>query len=76
MYDCSDTRNNIAMVIARALTREGHNYVSLDKAYEYAHAGLYVICTSSFETVTRTLNDNCSSFEDYNDLVLLQVKDI
>jgi hypothetical protein len=43
--------------------------VSPNKAYEYAHAGLYVMCTSSFETVLRTLKDNCISFEDYSDLV-------
>jgi glycosyltransferase involved in cell wall biosynthesis len=46
-----------------------HKYISPNKAYEYAHAGLYVMCTSSIETVLRTLKDNCTSFEDYNDLV-------
>jgi glycosyltransferase involved in cell wall biosynthesis len=46
-----------------------HTFVSPNKAYEYAHAGLYVVCTSSFETVLQTLKGNCTSFEDYNDLV-------
>ena len=46
-----------------------HEFVSPNKAYEYAHAGLFVGCTSSFETVLRTLKDNCISFEDYSDLV-------
>ena len=46
-----------------------HKYISPNKAYEYAHAGLYVMCTSSFETVLQTLKDNCTSFEDYKDLV-------
>jgi hypothetical protein len=46
-----------------------HGFVSPNKAYEYAHAGLFVGCTSSFETVLNTLKDNCASFEDYNDLV-------
>jgi glycosyltransferase involved in cell wall biosynthesis len=46
-----------------------HKYISPNKAYEYAHAGLYVMCTSSFETVLQTLKDNSTSFEDYNDLV-------
>jgi hypothetical protein len=46
-----------------------HGFVSPNKAYEYAHAGLFVGCTSTFETVLRTLKDNCISFEDYSDLV-------
>jgi glycosyltransferase involved in cell wall biosynthesis len=45
-----------------------HTYVSPNKAYEYAHAGLFVMCTSSFRTVSQTLRDNCISFEDYEDL--------
>jgi hypothetical protein len=46
-----------------------HEFVNPNKAYEYAHAGLFVGCTSTFETVLRTLKDNCVSFEDYSDLV-------
>jgi hypothetical protein len=46
-----------------------HPYLNPNKAYNYAHAGLFVGCTSSLETVLRTLKDNCISFEDYNDLV-------
>jgi hypothetical protein len=45
-----------------------HVFVSPNKVYEYAHAGLFVGCTSSFKTVLQTLKDNCISFEDYNDL--------
>jgi glycosyltransferase involved in cell wall biosynthesis len=45
-----------------------HAFVSPNKAYEYAHAGLLVCCTSSFETVLQILTDNCVSFEDYGDL--------
>lgn len=46
-----------------------HGFVSPNKAYEYAHAGLFVGCTSSFDTVLQIFKDNCMSFEDYNDLV-------
>jgi hypothetical protein len=46
-----------------------HKYISPNKAYEYAHAGLFVGCTSSFDTVLQIFKDNCISFEDYNDLV-------
>ena len=45
-----------------------HKYVSPNKAYEYAHAGLFVMCTSSFETVSTILKDNCITFEDYEDM--------
>ena len=45
-----------------------HTFVSPNKAYEYAHSGLFVMCTSSFRTVLQTLGDNCAAFEDYHDL--------
>jgi glycosyltransferase involved in cell wall biosynthesis len=45
-----------------------HVFVSPNKAYEYAHAGLFVMCTSSFKTVPETLKQNCITFEDYNDM--------
>ena len=46
-----------------------HQYLSPNKAYEYAHAGLYVMCTSSLTTIRDTLKDNCSTFDDYETLV-------
>jgi glycosyltransferase involved in cell wall biosynthesis len=46
-----------------------HQYLSPNKAYEYAHAGLYVMCTSSLTTIRETLKDNCSTFEDYETLI-------
>ena len=46
-----------------------HSFVNPNKAYEYAHAGLFVMCTSSFKTLTATLGDNCCAFEDYDDLL-------
>jgi hypothetical protein len=45
-----------------------HKYVNPNKAYEYAHAGLFVMCTSSIKPVRETLKDSCAAFEDYNDL--------
>ncbi|MGC2571301.1 MAG: hypothetical protein WA364_07290 [Candidatus Nitrosopolaris sp.] len=45
-----------------------HAFVSPNKAYEYAHAGLFVMCTSSLRPIKETLRDNCMTFEDYNDL--------
>jgi hypothetical protein len=46
-----------------------HKYSNPNKAYEYAHAGLFVMCTSSFEVVARTLRENCATFDDYDSLV-------
>jgi glycosyltransferase involved in cell wall biosynthesis len=46
-----------------------HKYINPNKTFEYAHAGLYVICSSSFSDVVETLDNNCSTIEDYNDLV-------
>jgi hypothetical protein len=46
-----------------------HAYLNPNKAYEYAHAGLYVMCTSSLTTIRETLKDNCSTFEDYETLL-------
>ena len=45
-----------------------HPYLNPNKAYECAHAGLFVLCTSSLETVISTLKDNCMTFEGYDDL--------
>jgi glycosyltransferase involved in cell wall biosynthesis len=45
-----------------------HRFKSPNKAYEYAHAGLYVMCTSSFTSVIELFNGNCAVFEDYGDL--------
>lgn len=45
-----------------------HAYSSPNKAYEYAHVGLFVMCTSTFETVTENLKENCITFEDYEQL--------
>jgi glycosyltransferase involved in cell wall biosynthesis len=47
-----------------------HQYDSANKAYEYAHSGLYVMCTSSFGPIIESFNGNCAVFEDYNDLAL------
>ena len=46
-----------------------HQYLNPNKAYEYAHAGLYVMCTSSLTSIRETLKENCSTFEDYETLV-------
>lgn len=45
-----------------------HAYLNPNKAYEYAHAGLFVLCTSSLETIISTLKENCMVFDDYDDL--------
>jgi glycosyltransferase involved in cell wall biosynthesis len=46
-----------------------HRYVSPNKAYEYAHAGLFVMYTSSIEPVKEYLLDNCLTFRDYEEMV-------
>jgi glycosyltransferase involved in cell wall biosynthesis len=43
-------------------------YLSPNKPYEYAHAGLLVFCTSTFDSVIENLQNNCVIFEDYADL--------
>lgn len=45
-----------------------HTFLSPNKAYEYAHAGLFVMLTSDLRSVVSTLEDNCLTFEDYQDL--------
>jgi len=45
-----------------------HYFVNPNKVYEYAHAGLFVLCTSSFETVKETLKENCQIFDTYQEL--------
>jgi len=45
-----------------------HRFLNPNKAYEYAHAGLFVMLTSDLKSVINTLDDNCLTFEDYDDL--------
>ncbi|HEU5120645.1 MAG TPA: glycosyltransferase [Candidatus Nitrosocosmicus sp.] len=45
-----------------------HIYINPNKAYEYAHAGLFVVSSSGFVPVFDTLGDHCLSFYDYTDL--------
>jgi len=45
-----------------------HSFLNPNKAYEYVHAGLFVMVTSDLTSVIRTLGDNCLTFEDYDDL--------
>jgi glycosyltransferase involved in cell wall biosynthesis len=47
-----------------------HKYISPNKAYEYAHAGLFVMCTSSLVTICDILKENCAVFDDYDEMVL------
>lgn len=46
-----------------------HKYISPNKAFEYAHAGLHIVSTSSFSDMIDTLHNNCTTIEDYKDLV-------
>ena len=45
-----------------------HVYISPNKAYEYAHAGLVVLSTSGFEPINAILGEHCTTFEDYEDM--------
>jgi glycosyltransferase involved in cell wall biosynthesis len=45
-----------------------HNFVSPNKAYEYAHAGLVVACTSSLNAIKQILKEHCITFDDYEDM--------
>ena len=46
-----------------------HAFVNPNKTYEYAHAGLFVMCTDSFKAVAETLKGNCATFNDYSSLI-------
>jgi len=46
-----------------------HSFVNPNKPYEYIHSGIFVMCSSSVQSVIRTLQDHCSVFEDYDQLV-------
>ena len=46
-----------------------HFFTNPNKPYEYAHAGLFVMCSSSVQPVIRTLQDHCSVFDDYDEMV-------
>jgi glycosyltransferase involved in cell wall biosynthesis len=45
-----------------------HNFISPNKTYEYAHAGLVVACTYSFSVIKEILKEHCVTFEDYADM--------
>jgi len=45
-----------------------HPFLNPNKAYEYAHAGLFVMLTSDMDSVIATLGDNCLPFQDFDDL--------
>ena len=45
-----------------------HVYISPNKAYEYAHAGLVVACTSSMNVIKQILKEHCITFDDYEDM--------
>jgi glycosyltransferase involved in cell wall biosynthesis len=45
-----------------------HSFVSPNKAYEYAHAGLVVACTSSMNVIKQLLKEHCIAFDDYEDM--------
>ena len=42
-----------------------HDFLSPNKAYEYAHAGLAVACTSSLNVIKQILKEHCITFDDY-----------
>jgi hypothetical protein len=46
-----------------------HPFLNPNKAYEYAHAGLFVMLTSDLTSLTETLGANCTTFEDYGDMI-------
>jgi hypothetical protein len=46
-----------------------HKYISPNKAYEYAHSGLIVLCASSLVPIKNILREYCITFEDYEDMI-------
>lgn len=45
-----------------------HKYISPNKAYEYAHAGLFVMCTSSLITMSNILGEHCITFNNCEEM--------
>lgn len=45
-----------------------HEYINPNKAYEYAHAGLLVMCTNSFKEIKSVLKEHCVTFDDYDEM--------
>ncbi|WP_196818413.1 glycosyltransferase [Candidatus Nitrosocosmicus oleophilus] len=45
-----------------------HEYINPNKAYEYAHAGLLVMCTNSFKEIKSVLKEHCVTFDDYEEM--------
>ncbi|HET7642982.1 MAG TPA: glycosyltransferase [Nitrososphaeraceae archaeon] len=47
---------------------QSHRYVNPNKVYEYAHAGLMVICTSDFLEIQDNLDGHVITFDSYEEL--------
>ena len=60
------TKNSIGLIPWKK--HWSHRFLNPNKAYEYAHAGLYVMVTLDLTSVIQTLQDNCLTFADYDDL--------
>ena len=45
-----------------------HTGLNPNKAFEYAHAGLFLMCTSSMTELMSTFGENCQTFEDHDQL--------
>ena len=46
-----------------------HYYISPNKAYEYAHAGLLVLITNTIKPIFDELKDNATGFENHDEMV-------
>ena len=44
-------------------------FISPNKAFEYAHSGLFVLATSSFQPIKEYLGSNCIMYEDNDELI-------
>jgi glycosyltransferase involved in cell wall biosynthesis len=60
------TRHSIGLIPFKK--HWSHYYTSPNKSYEYAHAGLFVMCTSSLKPVREILKEHCITFEDSHDM--------
>ena len=67
MYD-EMTNHSIGLVPFKK--HWSHGYINPNKAYEYAHTGLFVMFTNSFMPLRDVLKEHCMTFEDYDDMVL------
>ncbi|HEY6536737.1 MAG TPA: hypothetical protein VIY08_13205 [Candidatus Nitrosocosmicus sp.] len=64
-----DEMSNNSIGLIPFIQHPFHQYMSPNKAYEYAHAGLLILSTNSIKPIFDELKDNVIGFNDYDELI-------